>query len=39
MLLDSDMSALVNFKSNLENHHKSVISFWCQILYYNDMVD
>lgn len=28
MLLDSDMSALIHFRSNLENHHKTVISFF-----------
>lgn len=27
MLLDSDMSALINFRSNLENHHKTCFFF------------
>lgn len=43
MLLDSDMSALIHFRSNLENHHKTYFFFsfflWCWILYYDDMVD
>lgn len=28
MLLDSDMSAPIHFRSNLENHHTTVISFF-----------